>query len=105
MTFEEIQNLSNIQFNRIIKEAIKVNAFDYLMKKCGSKGQEIEYIELKMAEYLMPNFENHYIDNKRKLFETRNRILPISANFPSHKEDKDCETHYRGKGLILLASA
>ena len=90
MTFEEIQSLSNIQFNRILKEAIKVKAFEYLMKKRGSKGLEIEYFGLQMAEYLMPNFENHSIDNKRKIFEIRNRMLPISANFPSSKEDKIC---------------
>ena len=38
----------------------------------------------------MPNFENHSIDNKRKIFEIRNRMLPISANFPSRKEDQNC---------------
>ena len=70
----------------MIKEAIKVKAFEYLTKKRGSKGLEIEYSELKMAEYLMPNFENHSIDNKRKIFEIRNRMLPISANFSSRKE-------------------
>ena len=56
LTFEEIQSLSNIKFNRMIKEAIKVKAFEYLTKKRGSKGLEIEYFELKMAEYLMPIF-------------------------------------------------
>ena len=38
----------------------------------------------------MPNFENHSIDNKRKIFEIRNRMLPISANFPSSNEDQNC---------------
>jgi hypothetical protein len=90
LTFEEIQSLSNIKFNRMIKEAIKVKAFEYLTKKRGSKGLEIEYSELKMAEYLMPNFENHSIDNKRKIFEIRNRMLPISSNFPSSNEDQNC---------------
>ena len=32
-------------------------AFAYLLSKRGSKGQEISYSELKMADYLMPNLK------------------------------------------------
>ena len=43
-----------------------------------------------MAEYLMPNFENISITDRRKIFELRNRMLPIPANFPLGKEEEIC---------------
>ena len=82
--------MTKTQFNKMLKESIKVKAFQYLMRKQRSKGQEINYMELKMAEYLMPNYENLSIDDKRKIFEIRNRMLPIPANFPFGIEEKRC---------------
>ena len=58
LSFKDIQNLNSIQFTKILRKAIKVKAFEYLTNKRGKKGQEIEYTEQKMAEYLMPNFKN-----------------------------------------------
>ena len=49
-SFEEIQSLTKTQFNTILKEAMKVKAFEYLIRKQKSKGQEIEYTELKITE-------------------------------------------------------
>ena len=47
-------------------------------------------MEVKMVEYLMPNFENLSIEDKRKIFEIRNQMLPIPANFPLVIEEKRC---------------
>ena len=43
-----------------------------------------------MTEYLMPNEEYISIEDRRKTFQIRNRMLPIGANFPSDKSDKRC---------------
>ena len=61
-----------------------------MVKKQGKKGQEITYSELKMAEYLMPNLENISIEDRRTIFEIRNRMLPIAVNFPSKTSEKSC---------------
>ena len=90
LSFKEIQNLNSIQFTKIIRKAIQVRAFEYLTNKRGKKGQEIEYTEQKMAEYLMPNCKNLSISDKRKIFEIRNGMLPITANFPIKGEEKLC---------------
>ena len=90
MSFEDIQSHTKTQFNRKLEESIQVKALEYLLKKQRSKGQEIRYLELKMAEYLMPNFENISITDRRKIFELRNRMLPIPANFPLGKEEEIC---------------
>ena len=73
-----------------MKDAIQPKALEYLVNKIRSKVKEIEYSELKMAEYLMPNLENISIDDRRKIFQIRNRMLPIAANFPADKSDKRC---------------
>ena len=38
----------------------------------------------------MPNEEYISIEDRRKTFQIRNRMLPIGANFPSDKSDKRC---------------
>ena len=41
-----------------------------------------------MAEYLMPNIENLSIDDKRSIFEIRNRMVSaVPANFSSRKSE------------------
>ena len=57
MTLEEIKLSTKNQFLQTIKSAIKSSAFKYLISKQRSKGQEMKYTELKMADYLMPNKE------------------------------------------------
>ena len=63
----------------MLKKSIQVKALQYLHSKQRSKGQEIQYSELKMAEYLMPNFENISIEDRQNIFEVRNRMLPIPS--------------------------
>ena len=57
LSFKEISTISKYQFKKEIKKAISKEAFKYLKGKQGKKGQEIEYSELKLAEYLQPNEE------------------------------------------------
>ena len=90
LSVDDIKSLPKNQFCKMLKESIKVKALHYLLKKQKSKGQEIEYSELKMAEYLMPNFQNISIEDRRNIFELRNRMLPIPINFPNRKDDTTC---------------
>jgi hypothetical protein len=61
-----------------------------LLGKQESKGKDIIYSEIKMAEYLMPNGSNLTISQKRDIFEVRNRMLPIPNNFPSKDKYDKC---------------
>ena len=53
-TLEEIKNMSDYTFKRISKEKIKMAALPYLTNKQRSKEGEINYPEIKMADYLSP---------------------------------------------------
>ena len=89
MSIEEINQLTYNQFRNRIKHSIEQCAFKYLIAKRGSKGQEIIYSEILMAEYLMPNIVNLSIDDKRSIFEIRNRMVSaVPANFSSRKSEK-----------------
>ena len=90
LSFEEIKMMTKAKFNQILNKAISIKAFEYLTQKKGSKGIEILYTELKMAQYLMPDQENLSIEDKRRIFEIRNRMLPIAANFPSNEIVEKC---------------
>ena len=82
LSFEEIKQSTKKQFNSILKESILEKSFEYLMAKRGSKGQEINCSELKMAEYLHPGYENISINEQRSIFSIRNQMIEISVNFP-----------------------
>ena len=74
---EEIRALSKNRFIELLRKSIKEKALQYLLMKRGSKGKEIVYQNLKMAEYLLPNNESLSISEKRYIFAIRNRMVKI----------------------------
>ena len=54
--------------NLIRKKCIELG-FNYLMNKRGSKGKEIEYDKIGMAQYLQPNNQLE-VKEKRKIFNS-----------------------------------
>ena len=90
LSFEQIEKLTKRQFNSIVKESIMKRAFEYLINKKKSKGKEIEYSELKMAEYLLPGYENITIEEQRNIFSIRNRMVEINHNFPTTNKKEIC---------------
>ena len=83
---DEIRNMTKYKFNNLIRNKCKERAYEYLMNKRGKKGQQISYTCLRMSEYLLPN-EKLSIENQRKIFEIRNDMLNIPANFTSEKNN------------------
>ena len=90
LSYEEIEKMTKKQFNSIIKESIQKRAFEYLISKKKSKGKEIQYFELKMAEYLIPGYEKITIDEQRSIFSIRNRMIEIPYNFPTNNKEEIC---------------
>jgi hypothetical protein len=87
LSLSEIKNMTEDRYKEIIKNKCTEYAYKYLMKKRGSKGQEIKYTELGMSEYLLPNDELN-IENQRKIFSMRNRMEKIPSNYSSNKENR-----------------
>ena len=58
------------------------------MNKQGSKGKKIEYDQIKMAQYLLPNNQLE-VKEQRKCFEIRNKMTNI-PNIFSRKNDLKC---------------
>ena len=67
-SFEEIKTMSKHKFTNMLKTKIKENALEYLLAKKGSKGSEIDYSELEMANYLLPLNDKLTIEEKQILF-------------------------------------
>ena len=51
------------------------------MKKRGSKGNQIEYSSLEMAEYLLPYNHKVNIEEKQQIFAIKTRMVDIPYNF------------------------
>ena len=66
--------------------SLKKKASEYLQKLRGKKGHEIEYDEIKMAEYLMPNGEPLSISKKRWIFAIRNIMVLIPTKSFKEKQ-------------------
>ena len=90
LSLKEIRDMSKYEFVKLIKNSIHKKAFEYLIRKKGSKGQEIEYTELKMAEYLTPGYENVTIKDQRNIFAMRNRMVAMKENFKNGKQAEKC---------------
>lgn len=91
VTFEDIRSMEKKSFKKMIDKSIKVKALEYLQNKRGKKGKEIRYEQLQMAEYLMPNRSKHSVKEKRKIFEIRNKMLPIAKNFHIEGQSTKCK--------------
>ena len=71
LTLEEIQMMPYLQFKKMLNLKIKKAALLYLTQKQKTKGGDIQYSELRMSEYLLPNNEDLSIENKQKIFSIR----------------------------------
>ena len=90
LSIAEIKEITRNQFRNFLKKSIKEKAFKYLINKRGSKGKEIEYSRLKMAEYLLPQDENISILDQQYIFSIRNRMVQINHNFPVQENENLC---------------
>jgi hypothetical protein len=68
--------MSISQFKNLLKKKISETALKYLLKKKGSKGKEIKYSCLEMAEYLLP-YNDELKTEKRRMYATRSRMVDI----------------------------
>ena len=90
-SLEEIKLMTNNQFKTLVKDRVKENAFEYLLKKQGSKGKPNRYTELSMAEYLLPTNKILSITEKQEMFGVKNRMKNIPANYPKPNEEYLCQ--------------
>ena len=88
-SLEEIKQMTKSKFNKLLKKRINENAMKYLTEKQGTKGKEIIYSNIKMAEYLLPN-NNLSILDKQRIFAIRNKMIEIPNNFPMGKKETKC---------------
>ena len=77
---EQIKVMTKSKFTNILKQKITENALKYLLEKQGSKGKEILYTHLEMAEYLLPCHNKISVGEKQEIFAMRNRMVDIPQN-------------------------
>ena len=86
MNFKEIKEMKESSYREMIRMKCNEQAFKYLTNKRGSKGKEIDYTGIQMSQYLQPN-DKLDINEQKKIFEIRNRMNNIPANYPGTKEN------------------
>ena len=77
----EIRAMSKTRFVAVLKKKIRAAAFEYLVKKQGTKGGAIKYTGLNMAAYLQPYSSALSIREKQEIFSIRNGMVNIPDNF------------------------
>ena len=94
-SLDEIREMSNMQYKNLLNEKVRKTAFTYLTEKQRSKGGDISYTDLHMAEYLMPNSNIQSNTVKREIFAIRNKMVNIPANYSSSKIEHNCKCGMR----------
>ena len=84
-SFDKIKSISLNTFKSLLKQQISISALKYLLKIRKSKGQEIEYNNLQMSDYLKPNKVIKSIDDKKFLFSLRNKTNFIINSHNTNK--------------------
>ena len=87
LTLKEIKDMTGNKFKEMIRSKCNELAYRYLIKRKGSKGKAIEYTRIQMSEYLQPNSELE-IEEQKKIFEMRNKMTDIPANYPGRYENE-----------------
>ena len=101
LTLNEIRTMPKESFSKLIKSKISEISLKYLLKKRNSKGKEITYERLEMADYLMPFNKSLSIEDKRNLFSMRNRMVEIGNNFGRNEKCKMCDSNQDMKHIYL----
>ena len=65
LKFEDMKMMTKENFLKILKCKLSENALMYLLNKRRSKGKEIPYKNLEMAEYLMPHNDKMSIKGEK----------------------------------------
>ena len=91
MTFDIIKTFSKDAFKETVKKHVKTAALKGLqeIQESHSKSKKLNYNELKMQEYLLPN---NGMTNKEKsfAFSARSQMLDVKCNFKFGKLDLKC---------------
>ena len=86
-SFEDIQKMSITRYKNLLKKKVRCAALCYLTERQRNKGGDIQYPELQMAEYLLPNNSGLSIEDKCRIFEMRNKmVINIQDNFSSKQK-------------------
>jgi hypothetical protein len=94
-TFYEIKLMSKNQFNNLLKERLRENAFEYIVRKQGSKGSELKYLDPSMSEYLLPTNSELSIEEKKQLYVVKTRMTIIPSNYPKPNGTNNCQCGLR----------
>jgi hypothetical protein len=89
-SLEEIRDMSQNKYVILLNKRMNENALKYLLNKQKSKGKEIRYSEIQMAEYLIPKNSQLTVIQKQKMFAVNNRMIEIYENFPGKQLKKEC---------------
>ena len=91
LTFESIKTYSKDAFKLLVKNQIRKAALAGLkeIQETHSKSKKMDYSELKMQEYLLPD---NGMTNKEKsfAFSARAQMLDVKCNFKFGKSDLRC---------------
>jgi hypothetical protein len=77
----ELKMMTKFKLKNILYKKINEKSLKYLLSLQKSKGSEIRYDSLKMAEYLLPNENKLTISDKKLFFSIRNRLINIHGNY------------------------
>lgn len=82
LSFDDIKNTTKTMFKQLVKQRIKIKAFQFLisLQENHSKSKELKYQELQLQSYLRSG-NRLSIKEKAFIFSARSRMIDIKSNF------------------------
>ena len=102
MNMKEIQSMKSTVFKNIVKKQANNAAFRYLREKQenGSKGKAIQYEQIKMADYLLPECSLS-VSDKTEMFAFRCQMNDLPNNFGKEELcEFDCKELMNNEHLL-----
>ena len=92
-SLEEIKNMKQVSFERIVKERIHEKTLERLkkLKNSHSKVKDIDYEIIKIQKYLQPNNINISREETQLIFKLRCRVTGVKTNMRNMYSDVLCD--------------
>jgi hypothetical protein len=98
-TFEDISFMKKQTFKKYVMKKVNIIAFQYLLSRIKSKGQEIKYGQkLECQGYLLPN-NILTLQDQRDIFSYRSRMNKLEYNYKGNNIEEKC---YCGKDMTNI---
>ena len=89
LEIDDVNNMTKKYFRTFVRNKTEAMAFEYLTDKKlkHKKVRKLNHNNLKMAEYLEPNYQNIKLADAQFLFQLKTKMVSVKGNYSNSFKD------------------